>query len=143
MIELQILEPRFVDGAYEVERLCLAEGWSKSAINDLICREDALYIVAVDGDKVCGIAGMYIVLGEGQITNVAVLPEYRRRGIGKRIFGELIKRGLAHGVSVFTLEVDPCNTAAIRLYGGFGFIEAGRRKGLHDGTGAVIMNYSR
>lgn len=141
MIDIQIkaLEMQFVDGAYEVERSCLTEAWSRDAICELIERKTAVYLVAVAKNTVCGIAGMYIVTDEGQITNVAVMPEYRNQGVGKLLFGTLVDERKKRDVNLFTLEVASCNSAAIKLYGGFGFVLVGRRKGFYKNDDALIM----
>lgn len=134
------LETQYVDGAFQVEKICLAEGWSKTAISALLTREDVVYLVATAGENVCGIAGMYLVLDEGQITNVAVLPAYRKQGIGKLLIQQLIETGKTHGVNLFTLEVASRNATAIKLYGGFGFQTVGHRKGFYKDDDAVLMN---
>lgn len=128
-----------LDGAFETEQACLAEGWSKDSIKNFIGKEDALYLVALENGCVCGIAGMYIVDGEGQIMNIAVREAFRRRGIGRLLLNSLIFEGKKRGACFFTLEVSSENQAAIRLYEGFGFKEVGRRKNYYKKSDAVLM----
>ena len=127
------------DSAYEVEKVCLKQGWSAREIAMMTEKEDAVYLTAVRDSFVIGIAGMYIVAGEGQIMNIAVLPEYRRAGIGGMLLRALIEEGKKRGAVSFMLEVDSENTSAKRLYESLGFRETGSRKGLRDGDSALIM----
>ena len=133
------LEPQHVDSACAIERQCLKEGWSRDSIAAFIGRDDAVYLVCLDGKQVCGIAGMYITAGEGQIINIAVPPEQRRRGIGKMLLKQLLEEGIKRGATAFILEVDSKNSPAISLYSSFGFTEAGRRKGLSGDSRSLIM----
>ena len=82
--------------------------------------------------KVSGIAGMRIVCGEGDIDNVAVLPEYRNHGIASSLVEELLKAGKEAGVEEFTLEVRVSNEAAIRVYEKAGFVSEGIRPGFYE-----------
>ena len=86
---------------------------------------------AVTGD-VLGYAGLLVAADEGYITNVAVFPEQRRRGIAGQLLQVFLNFAEANRLAFLTLEVRPSNTAAIALYQGFGFQEAGRRKNYYD-----------
>ena len=126
----------------ELEKECFARPWSfESVLYDLTENEKAVYVVAELADKVCGYAGMWIVAGEGQITNVAVTKTARRMHAATAILGELFELAADTGAESFTLEVRVSNEPAIRLYKGFGFREAGVRKGYYEDNGedALIM----
>ncbi len=82
-------------------------------------------------ETVTGYAGLWIVAGEGQVTNVAVLPEWRGKQIGTRLVGELLRRAAEGGAGDVTLEVRAGNEAALRVYRKAGFVEEGRRKGYY------------
>jgi ribosomal-protein-alanine N-acetyltransferase len=88
-----------------------------------------------------GYAGVWVVLDEGHITNVAVDPDYRRQGIAAMLLTQLLKAACEKGARRFTLEVKSTNEAAITLYERFGFRAAGRRRGYYreDGEDAIIM----
>ena len=93
----------------------------------------AAYLVAEDEtEKVVGYAGIQVVLDEGYITNVAVLPEQRRGHIASMLLKVFFDFSLAHDLSFITLEVRPGNAAAIALYEKFGFVEVGRRKNYYE-----------
>jgi len=94
----------------------------------------------VDG-KVVGYAGMWLILDEAHITNVAVHPGYRRNKIGRSLMLEIIRRAALMGINRMTLEVRPSNAPARRLYTALGFEERGLRKRYYTDTNedAIIM----
>lgn len=103
--------------------------WSKSIFLSELTRNDAaIYIVAVVEERIVGYAGMWIILDEGHITNIAVDPSYRRRGIGQGLLGELTRLALQRGAVAMTLEVRVSNAEAQRLYTKLGFEPRGIRK---------------
>ena len=89
----------------------------------------ALWLVAVDGDVVAGYIGSQTVLGESDMMNLAVRPEYRRQGIARLLVQELIRRLDAH---CLTLEVRAGNAPAIALYTALGFVQVGRRRNYYQ-----------
>ncbi|MDR2771631.1 MAG: GNAT family N-acetyltransferase, partial [Clostridiales Family XIII bacterium] len=77
----------------EIETLCFTSPWSLKAILDEIeGNEAARYIVCADGERVIAYAGLWIVLNEGHITNVAVHPDFRGRGVGSAVLAALLER---------------------------------------------------
>jgi ribosomal-protein-alanine N-acetyltransferase len=127
----------------EIETLCFTSPWSrKDILREIEWNESAYYLVCADGARVISYAGLWTVLNEGHITNVAVHPDFRGRGIGRAVLVALIERTrrLA-GITEFTLEVRPTNAAAMRLYRKAGFLEEGRRKDYYTkpSEDAVIM----
>jgi ribosomal-protein-alanine N-acetyltransferase len=99
------------------------------------------YIVAKKDGKVVGYGGMWAVLNEGHITNIAVHPDYRRQKIGEKVVQAMVDRAHKEGIDRLTLEVRKSNDAAIQLYKRFGFKECGVRKGYYADTkeDALIM----
>ena len=84
---------------------------------------------------------MYTVLDEGYVTNIGVLPEFRRRGIGAKIVNQLINFSKEKTLSFLSLEVRVSNMAAINLYKSLGFEEVGKRKNFYrlPNEDALIM----
>lgn len=123
--------------AAKVESVCLSTAWSEAQIADL--PDYAVYICAVCDGTVCGIASMYAFAGEGQIMNVAVLPEYRCRGIATGLMQNLNDRAAEKGCEFITLEVAEDNIGALALYEKQGFSVVGRRKGFYNGKDALNM----
>ncbi|MEW6398864.1 MAG: ribosomal protein S18-alanine N-acetyltransferase [Bacillota bacterium] len=131
-----------LDGVLAVEELSYRTPWSRRAfLSELTENIHAQYIVARLGQEVVGYAGMWVILDEGHVTNIAVHPDWRRRGLGERLLRELISRARARGATRMTLEVRKSNLAAQRLYTGLGFAPRGIRKGYYSDTGedAIIM----
>ena len=118
----------------KLERLCFSRPWSRKMLAEELENQCAAFLVAQDGDtgKVVGYAGLLVVADEGYITNVAVFPEQRRRGIAGQLLQVFLNFAEANHLAFLTLEVRPSNTAAIALYESFGFRQAGRRKNYYD-----------
>ena len=97
-------------------------------------------VAEVDG-KVVGHCGVTNIVGEGEITNVAVLAEYRGRGLAREMLSRLLAEGEVAGITDFTLEVRAGNAAAIHLYESLGFLPEGVRPGFYDNPreDALIM----
>ena len=132
-----------IPGAAELEKLCFAEPWSAKSLelltNDgigvgMVCRKDG---------KVCAYGGMLIAVDEGQITNIATHPDYRRQGYGKAVVEALIKYAKNNRLASISLEVRVSNKAAIDLYTALGFKSEGRRKDFYTSPreDALVMVY--
>jgi len=131
-----------LDEVMAIERASFPTPWSRHAFtHELLQNEFAVYIVVLAGQKVIGYAGMWLILDEAHVTNVAVHPDYRRRQVGRRLMQELMRRAVMLGASRMTLEVRTSNQVARRLYASLGFVERGRRRGYYTDTNedAVIM----
>lgn len=118
----------------KLERICFSRPWSRKMLAEELENECAAFLVAEDATtgQVVGYAGLLVVADEGYITNVAVFPAYRRRGVAAQLIQVFINFAKGNRLAFLTLEVRPGNAAAIALYQGFGFKEAGRRKNYYD-----------
>ncbi|HCT65355.1 MAG TPA: ribosomal-protein-alanine N-acetyltransferase [Lachnospiraceae bacterium] len=142
MLEIAVMKAEHIDGVLLVEEACFHIAWTKADFKREINENKmAIYRVALVDGKVVGYAGMWHVVNEGQITNVAVLPEYRRCGIGDAIIEEFIKIAKEHEMIGITLEVKISNMPAQKLYTKYGFKPEGFRKNYYKDTNedAVIM----
>ena len=101
----------------------------------------AHYLVVRAGERIVAYAGIWLMVDEAHITTFAVLPLYRRRGIGGRLLSELMELSLDLGAAVVTLEVRLSNDAARNLYQDFGFRPVGVRPRYYSDNGedALIM----
>ena len=111
----------------ELERLCFGEPWSENALR-LLLGDAAIGFVCIENDRVAAYGGMLFAPDEGQVTNVAVHPDFRRRGMGARIVEAFVAEAKQRDLEQISLEVRVSNAAAIGLYQGFGFYTAGVRK---------------
>lgn len=112
----------------ELDKLCFDIPWSQKSFEDEAGNNLATYFTARDNGKIIGYAGFWSVSGEGDITNVAVLPEYRKKGIASKLIESVIKKSNELSLSLLTLEVRKSNFAAQNLYSKYGFEIIGERK---------------
>lgn len=126
-----------IGAIYKVETVCFKQSWTLESIyTDILENDLSHYIVAEADSVIAGYCGVHIIFDEGHITNVAVLPEYRKRGIGR----ELLETMMAQtGLDYYTLEVRESNNAAIQLYTGMGFRTFGKRPKYYGDEDALIM----
>ncbi len=127
MIEYVLMTREHVPQIAELEKLCFSMPWSENSIAGEMNNALALWIVAIDGDKVAGYIGSQAVMGEADMMNVAVLPEYRRCGIGRELVTKLVEALKEKGNYCLTLEVRVSNEPAIRMYEALGFTKIGQR----------------
>ena len=126
----------------EIEKLCFSSPWSLESIqHEIEGNEIALYLVGEIEGRILGYVGVWLVLDEGHITNVAVHPDFPRKHIGEAIIKTLIDVSEDNGIFAHTLEVRKSNSAAQGLYEKFGFMPVGIRKGYYEDNNedAVIM----
>lgn len=123
-------------GALEVERKCFGkEAWSEASYHATLLLPYAHYFVAEEVlppiHRIVGTLGLRLIAGEGEITNVAVLPDCRGRNISSLLMREAIDQSAGSDVRDLTLEVRAGNIPAISLYEKFGFVVEGRRPGFY------------
>ncbi len=106
--------------------------WSADSFLEMISKEDARYYVAEEDGRLLGGCGVLMIAGEGNITNVAIAPEARNRGIGTALLRHLMAEGDREGLTAYTLEVRVSNAAAIHVYEKLGFVSAGVRPGFYE-----------
>ncbi len=117
-----------VDGIAAIERESFSRPWTKEGIAAELDSKTAVFFVASEGGCAVGYIGFHVILDEGYMANLAVLPQYRRRGIARALLEEAVRYCENNGVSFLSLEVRRSNTPAIDLYRSFGFEKVGERK---------------
>ncbi|WP_084110854.1 ribosomal protein S18-alanine N-acetyltransferase [Caldanaerobius fijiensis] len=133
---------KHLDAVMEIEKEAFTVPWSRESFEMEITRNKcAYYIVAILDEKVVGYGGMWLVVDEAHITNIAVHRDYRGQGIGKKIIEGLIEEAKRRKLMAMTLEVRASNRVAIHLYEKYGFTPFGRRKGYYSDNNedAIIM----
>ena len=136
-MKIKPFEEKYIDDVYEIEKACFSNPWSRADLAKQLDLETSHFLVAdVDGRAV-GYMGLQIFSGEGYVTNVAVLPEYRGRGIALALINEQLKNKMGF----ITLEVRESNIPAIRLYEKAGFENMGIRPKFYSNPteNAIIM----
>ena len=121
------MEARHVARIAALEALCFSDPWSENSIRGELGNPLSLWLVAEENDTVVGYVGSQTVLGWTDMMNIAVHPDYRRRGIGEGLILELVNQLKKAGNECLTLEVRASNHGAIALYEKLGFVEVGRR----------------
>lgn len=130
-----------VERVAKLEKICFSSPWSEEALRSELTNNVSYYVVAVCDGAVQGYAGMWVMFDEAHMTNIAVAPEYRERGIARRMILHLMRAALAKGAERMTLEVRENNHRAQRLYAALGFGFAGIRRKYYTDTGenALIL----
>ena len=112
----------------ELEKICFSDPWSEKSIASELNNELAFWLTAIEGDLVAGYIGSQTVIDETDMMNVAVHPDFRRKGIAEALVNALIEALKSRGSRCLTLEVRASNVPAITLYEKLGFSQIGRRK---------------
>lgn len=140
----ELIRKEHLSGAARLEALCFSEPWSENSLRLLLSDGGVGFVCVCDGEVVA-YGGMLCVLDEGQITNIAVDPEYRRRGLGREIVSALIGYAEENGIASISLEVRSSNAPAVALYSSLGFEIVGERRNFYRAPieNALVMAWSR
>lgn len=131
-----------VEAVHEVEVSAFPDPWSLSSFKSEMKNKLAKYIVAEDEDgKIVGYIGVWYIIDEAHINNVAVHKDYRGRQIGSILMEHLIENCLENSINSITLEVRKSNEVAQNLYRKYGFKPSGIRKEYYSDNreDAIIM----
>ena len=112
----------------ELEKLCFSDPWSERSVASELNNPLAFWLVADDNGQVAGYIGSQTVMGETDMMNVAVHPDYRKQGIATALIVGLVEELRKLGSHCLTLEVRASNENAIRVYRKLDFQEVGCRK---------------
>ena len=128
-VRIEAMTMADLDGALAVEQACFRDAWSREVYHATLLLPYVRYFAAKDGDgQVVGTLGLRLIAGEGEITNVAVLPRWRGLGIAGRMMEAALREGGENGLEAYTLEVRASNRAAIAVYERYGFRTEGIRR---------------
>ena len=131
-----------VDQVLVIERRSYPTPWSRRAfVSELTENAYAHYLVARMGQRIVGYIGMWFVIDEGHITNVAVHPDFRGKGVGRQLMQAAMDLARLQGGVRITLEVRVSNYVAQGLYTSLGYKKVGVRRGYYtdNGEDAYIM----
>lgn len=130
--ETVVIDPmrlRDLADVMRIEKRSFTTPWSKQAfLSELLDNDRAYYLVAKVDNRAVGYIGVWLIAGEGHITNVAVHPDYRERGIAYSLLTAIERLAMERNIKRMTLEVRLSNDKAQRLYRRLGYIPAGVRR---------------
>lgn len=132
MINVVLMEEKHLDKVMEIEIANFAIPWTRKSMEGEIENKMAIYLVATIDGKVVGYGGMWHVVTEGHITNIAVADEYKHKGVGSAIVERLLEIADEKDMLGVTLEVRVSNQSALGLYKKYGFVLSGIRKEYYE-----------
>ena len=125
----------------EIEKVSNSAPWSEKSFHNEIDHKYGIFLVGLLQGEVIAYGGVWLVVDEAHVTTIAVAPEHRKQGVGKRLMIELLAKSKAAGMVCSTLEVRASNEPAIKMYENFGYNIAATRKGYYPDNkeDAVVM----
>lgn len=139
---IRYMEEKDLDQVTALEESCFSMPWRRHDFEDILSNPDRIYLVAEENGEILGGCMLTDLMGEGDISNVAVGERYRGKDIATKLLEKLIEIGTQERkIGAFTLEVRESNTAAIGLYQKVGFVSEGIRPNFYEQPreNAVIM----
>ena len=127
MINYVLMNEDHVAEIAEIEKICFSDPWSVNSISSELGNPLSLWLVAEEDGVVAGYVGSQTVLGGADMMNLAVLPQYRKQGIGEALVVRLMEALRTKGAISLSLEVRQSNLPAISLYKKLGFEQIGLR----------------
>ena len=121
------MKPSHVPQIAALEKLCFSDPWSEASVAAECENPLSLWLVAERDGKVAGYIGSQSVPPEADVLNLAVAPDCRRQGLGRKLLCTLTELLHSRGIEALFLEVRPTNQAALALYSDLGFVQVGRR----------------
>ena len=139
--ETGIMTAADVDAVCAIEEATFARPWSRASIENELTNSCARYVVLRRSGETVGYAGMWLVIDEAHVTNVAIRKDLRGQGLGEKLMRALIQLAADSGMIWMTLEVRRSNAAAQGLYRKLGFVDVGWRKRYYEDNGedALLM----
>ena len=124
--QITAMKPEHISQVAELERVLFSAPWDENSLRSELENPLSLWLVALCGDRVAGYVGSQTVLGESDMMNLAVHPDFRRQGLGRQLVNALVYE-LEEDSHCMLLEVRQSNEGAIALYRALGFRQVGKR----------------
>lgn len=135
----RLADVKDVPALLEIERASFDTPWTLGEIAEELDKPLArVWVAEVDG-RLAAFGIQWFVVGEAQLANIAVHPDFRGRGLGKQMMIHLLENARAEGMEKMTLEVRTGNTAAHDLYLKLGFVETCRRPHFYEDQDEAIL----
>ena len=129
-----------LEGIYEVEKTAFPIPWPISSFEEELKNMFATYLVAKVEKRVVGYIGMWFVMDECHITNIAVHKDFRKQKIATKLINEMFKLCKEYEIAYINLEVRENNIPAQSLYKKFGFKEDCVRKDYYKNPDSTREN---
>lgn len=138
---IRVMEQRDLEQVAELEKRCFSESWSYKLLEAGIHSSYDIYYVWEQEDRILGYCNLRLLAGEGEIQRIAVLPEYRGMGLGRKMMDAMTEYARKNRAAAISLEVREGNLAARKLYESCGFAAEAVRKGYYHNPNedAIIM----
>ncbi|WP_041056409.1 ribosomal protein S18-alanine N-acetyltransferase [Jeotgalibacillus campisalis] len=132
-VEFRWMTMADIDAVVAVEEECFSVPWKRVAFeNELTVNQFAKYLLLLNEGEVIGYCGLWLIMDEAHITNIAVLPRLRGQKLGKKLMKKVLEFAKDAGARTVTLEVRVSNDIARSLYQNLGFLEGGIRKNYYS-----------
>lgn len=129
MITIRKMENKDIDQVLKIEQESFATPWTRDAfVNEINENPYAHYFVVEDEQQVFGYCGLWLVIDDANITNIAILPKYRGYKLGDLLFKYVLEYAKQNSAIRLSLEVRVSNVVAQRLYRKYGLVPGGIRK---------------
>ena len=126
------MQQHHIGALAELERICFgALAWNEQALADELTNDTAHFLVLERSGEVVGYIGTFVVIDSCYVSNIGILPQYRRQGFASVLMEGACRNAYSLGARSISLEVRPSNSAALALYEKLGFEEIGLRRGFY------------
>lgn len=140
---IRFMQEADLSQAVELELLCFSDPWSERLLRESLAGTLDIWYVSEEEGTITGFGNLRILGDEGEIQRIAVHPDCRGKGYGKKLMEQMVTFAKAQGVKEMTLEVRAGNLPAISLYESFGFLKEAVRRGYYqnpDEDGLIMWN---
>ncbi len=132
-----------LEDVVEINNLSLTTPWSFESLKGELENKFCKYIVVKKDGTLIGYAGLWLIIDEAHITNVAIHPDYRGIGASNVLMDGIIKICTDFNIHSITLEVRESNIVARNLYSKYNFVVEGLRKNYYDNNENAIIMWRR
>lgn len=129
---IRLMNENDIAEVIKIENEIFSLPWKKDDFLRSIKNQANIYLVVELEEAIVGYCGLWGIVDEGHINNVAVAKEHQNKGIAYKMLKKLIEEGIIQGLKYFTLEVRASNKAAIHLYEKLGFKTVGIRPNFYN-----------
>ena len=141
-ISIRLMNLEDINWVLETEKICFPDPWTGEHFeSEIIQNNFSEPIIATLDNEKAGYAVPWFIAEKLEITNIAVLPKFRRMKIGSSMISHILGEAKKKTIKFCYLKVDNSNYGAIELYREFGFKEIGKRKNYYreNSSDALIM----